>query len=65
MLTALYNDVLDAQGQLILVVDGGIQQKFLLIQASLAVHVTCKNDADPPRISAIECSQHFFYYKTV
>ena len=53
MLTALYNDVLDAQGQLILVVDGGIQQKFLLIQAFLAVHVTCKNDADPPRMSAI------------
>ena len=36
-----------------------------LIQAFIVFLVTCKNDEDPPKLKALECSQHFSYYKSM
>ena len=48
VLTTLYIDFSDAQGQLLnSVVGDGIWQKLKLIQAFMVVLVTCKNDKDP------------------
>ena len=47
------------------VVGDGIWQKFKIIQAFIVVLVTCKNDEDPSKMKALECSQHFSHYKSM
>ena len=46
VVTTLYINISDAQGQITLVFGGGIWPKFELIQAFMHVLVTCKNEDD-------------------
>ena len=39
--------------------------KFELIQAFMYVLVTCKNEEDPIKNEALECSQDFSHYKSM
>ena len=41
------------------IVCGGILPKFKFIQAFMHFHVTCKSEADPHKMKALEWSQHF------
>ena len=47
VVTTLYINILDAQGQITQESGGGIWLKFELIQAFMYVLVTCKNEEDP------------------
>ena len=46
-------------------VDGGIWQKFKLIQAFMHVLITCKNEVDQIKNEELECSQDFSHYKSM
>ena len=46
MFTTLYINFSDVQGQITLVVGGGIWPKYQLIQAFMHVLLTCKNEVD-------------------
>ena len=41
------------------------QPKFELIQAFTHVLNTCKNEEDPIKMKALECSQDFSHYKSM
>ena len=63
--TTLFIDFSDAQGQLTpkSVMESCRNSK--LSKLFMVVLVTCKNVEDPPKMKAIEWSQHFFHYKSM
>ena len=59
MFTALCVDFSDAQGQLNSVVSVWISLKLKPLQAFMHVLISCKNEEDPIKMKALECSQLF------
>ena len=47
------------------VVSGRLWLKFEFIQAYMHVLVSCKNEEDPVKMMAVECSQHFSNCKSM
>ena len=60
MVTRLFIDFSDAQGQLTSVVGDGILTKFKVIQACMVVRVKKIH----PKMKALEWSPHFSHYKS-
>ena len=52
VVTTLFINFSDAQGQLTSVVSDGILPKFKLIQALIVVLIVCKNEEDPFKIES-------------
>ena len=47
------------------VVGGLVWPNIKLMQAFIVVRVTWKTDKDLSKTNALECSQHFFYSKSI
>ena len=47
------------------IVAGQVWPKIKLIKAFMVVLDTCKNDEDPSKIKALECSHHYSHYKSM
>ena len=65
MVTALFINFSDAQGQLTPKSSDGILPKFKLIQAFMVGLVTCKNEEGPSKMTALESSQYFSHSKSM
>ena len=59
VVTTLFIDFSDAQGQLTTEVSDGILPKFKLIRAFMVVLVTCKNEEDPSKIGGTRVGTTF------
>ena len=57
VVTTLFIEFSDAEGQLILVVGNRILTRVKLIQAIMVVLDICKNEDDPSKMKALEWSQ--------
>ena len=63
MVKSLKSYILDTQGQLTMVA-GQVWPKIKLIKVFIVVLHTCKNEEDPFRNEALECSQQYSHYRS-